>query len=246
MKATLIVLLIALLAVAVCAENPAPAPTRQPREVPAIIGAAPAGFKKPIIFAPAAPASTADGDVPLTGAPPANLKKANVSENIYGGVVEFARGRNYNGCPCRLNVPEKFRYDAEFRKPFNLTQWRLRNNGTRCGCGPRPKPRPEDALPPVVAVLRKRHHHRRNTTLVPCRRNVTAPVPVKIAPEYYNRRLSRKERAAKKAAWLAKQGCAKNATLPTTVQPKFYPTRTERRARRKARRAAKAAAAPKF
>jgi hypothetical protein len=244
MKATLIVLVLAILAVAVCAQAPAASPTRQPREVPAIMTPAPTNFKKPIIFAPVAPASTVDGDVPLTGTPPANLKKANISENIYGGVVEFARGRNYNGCPCRLNVPEKFRYDAQFRKPFNLTQWRLRNNGTRCGCPPKIK-KPEDALPPVVAVLRKRHRQR-NTTLVPCRRNVTAPVPVKIAPEYYNRRLSRKERAAKKAAWLAKQGCAKNATLPTTVQPKFYPSRQERRARRKARRAAKAAAAKKF
>lgn len=228
MKAIIILLVIAI-AGAVTAQ--------QPEEyTPAIMGKPAASLKKPIIFAPAPPAGTPEADAPLFGAPPATLKKANVTENIYGGVVEFAKGRDGKGCRCRKQLPEKYRYDAQFKKERKALKT------TPCGCPVAAPPKPEDKLPPVIARL----YPVRNATLnatAPCPKPA-APVVQKIAPSYYPK--GRGPRAlARKAAKALKKGaapCPKPAPVaPAHVTPQFYPTRSERRANRKARKAKKAA-----
>jgi len=222
MKATILLLVLAF-AVAVTAQAPADEYT------PAIMTPAPSTLKKPIIFAPAPPAGTPDADAPLFGIPPTTLKKANISENIYGGVIEFAKGRDNNGCRCRKQLPEKFRYDAQFKRERKV------NATGPCGCAPAPAPQPLDKFP-LIARLKPVPA---NTTL-----NATAPCPkpadpivVKIAPKYYPKRKGPRA-LAKEAA----KNCPKPAAPAVThIAPKFYPTRSERRARRKARQARKAA-----
>jgi len=248
MRAVLLLALVAICAVAVTAQNgntvsPAPAVDTY---TPAIMTPPSSSLKKPIIFdASASLPGAVDADAPLIGKPPANLKKSVVTEHIYGGVVEFAKGRTAGGCRCRKQLPEKFRYDTQFKRDYNATAV------TPCGCPAKPAPKPEDALPPVVAALyphRHRHNATRNAT-APC----AAPKPVvqKIAPSYYPHRKS--ARALAKEAAAAAAPCAKNATaaVPATITPSFYPakhrrsrkgSKKERRAARKARRAARKAA----
>jgi len=229
MRVVAVLLLLALAAVAVCA---------QVEEYTPAIMTKPAGsLKKPIIFAPAPASGTPDADAPIVGKVPENLKKSAISENIFGGVVEFEKSRTPQGCRCRRQLPEKFRYDTQFKRD--------RVNATSpCGC-PTPVKKPEDSLPPVVAKL---YPIRVNTTLnatAPCA--PPAPVVAKIAPSYYPKRKGPK--ALAKAAALAAAPCLKNATepaKPTTITPSFYPTREERRARRALRRARKAAAKKKL
>jgi hypothetical protein len=222
MKATILLLVFAM-AVAVTAQV-------QDEYTPAIMTPAPSTLKKPIIFAPAPPAGTTDADAPLFGAPPTNLKKANISENIYGGVVEFAKGRDGRGCRCRKQLPEKYRYDAQFKKDVVPT--------TPCGC-PIVAPKPEDKLPPVIARLYPVPKNTTNTT-APCPK--PEPVVVKIAPKYYPKRQGPRALARAAAAAALAANCTKPAPAPVHITPKFYPTRSERRARRRARRAKKAAA----
>jgi hypothetical protein len=220
MKATILLLVIAF-AVAVTAQAPADEYT------PAIMTPAPATLKKPIIFAPAPPAGTADADAPLFGVPPTTLKKANISENIYGGVIEFAKGRDNNGCRCRKQLPEKFRYDAQFKRERKVAA-----TGP-CGCAVPPPAQPLDRIP----IIARFYPVRANTT------NTTAPCPKpaepivqKIAPGYYPKRKGPRA-LAKEAA----KNCPKPAAPAVVhIAPKFYPTRSERRARRKARAARKA------
>lgn len=222
MKATILLLVLAC-AVAVTAQAPADDYT------PAIMTPAPSSLKKPIIFAPAPPTGS-DADTPLFGAPPATLKKANISENIYGGVIEFAKGRDANGCRCRKQLPEKYRYDAQFK--------RERKAVTPCGCPVPPAPKPEDKLP-VIARLKPVP---KNTTAAPCPAPA-APVVQKIAPGYYPRGRGPRALARAAAKANATAPCPKPAPpAPTTITPAFYPTRAERRARAKARAARKAAA----
>jgi len=203
--------------------------------VPAIMTKPAKTLTKPIIFSPTPAVGSVDVDAPLFGAPPANLKKANVSENIYGGVIEFTKGRDHHGCKCRKQLPEKFRYDAQFKPDAPVLKF------TKCGC-PIKAAKPEDKLPPVIASLYpKRHHHHHNSTnsTGPCPKP-KAPVVQKIAPAYYPKRAG--PRALAKAAALAAAPCPKPvAAAPATITPSFYPTRSERRSRRKARRAAKKA-----
>lgn len=219
MKATLLVLVFALLAVGAYAQEAASSP--------AIMTPPADNLKKPIIFAPAPAANSTDADAPLTGAAPANLKKAVVTENLYGGAIEFVKGRDHHGCPCRKQLPEKFRYDTQFKPEKKARKH-------HCGCGKKPAPKPEDALPPVIAQLRPRHKKHKKVAAAPCAKPVAAPAPAQIAPEYY----------PKKVKKVAAAPCAKPvaAAKPATVAPEFYPTRAERRARRKARKAKKAAA----
>jgi len=213
MKATLLVLVIALLAVGAYASD---------ISAPAIIGPAGAGFSKPIIFAPTPAAGSADADAPLTGAAPATLKKAVITTNLYGGAIEFTKGRDNSGCPCRKQLPQKYRYDAQFKKDAPAAP------AGPCGCA-KPAPKPEDALPPVIAQLRPKKV--KAAAPAPCAKAPAAPAPVQIAPEYY----------PKKAKKVAAAPCAKPvAAAPAKITPEFYPTRAERRAKKAARKAGKA------
>jgi hypothetical protein len=226
MKAACVLLVLAAL---VCAVTAQPAVPAVDEYTPAIMTKPAATLKKPIIFAPA-PAGGVDVNSPLFGAPPAGLKKANISENIYGGVVEFAKGRDARGCRCRKQLPEKFRYDAQFKKERKVVG--------PCGC-PIVAPKPEDKLPPVIARLYPIRANTTNTT-APCPKPAE-PVVVKIAPKYYPKRKGPRALAAEAAKLAA---CLKPApAAPVHITPKFYPTPAERRARRKARRAARLAAA---
>lgn len=184
-------------------------------------------LKKPIIFnpTPAIGSGAPEDDEPLTGEVPSTLKKSAISENIFGGAVEFEKSRTPQGCPCRKQLPEKYRYDAQFKRGTPVV-------ATPCGCNATAVAKPEDALPPVIAKLYPIRANTTNTT-APCPAP-PAPIVQKIAPAYYPKRV--------KVA--APVPCAKNATapvVPATVTPSFYPTRSERRARRAARKAAKAA-----
>lgn len=217
MKATLLVLVFALLAVGAYAQDAVSSP--------AIMTPPADNLKKPIIFAPAPAANSTDADAPLTGAAPANLKKAVVTENLYGGAIEFVKGRDHHGCPCRKQLPEKFRYDTQFKAEKKT------HKKHHCGCGKKKATKPEDALPPVIAQLRPRH--KKHKKAAPCAKPVAAAPKPQIAPEYY----------PKKVKKVAAAPCAKPvAAKPATIAPEFYPTRAERRARRKARKAKKAAA----
>jgi hypothetical protein len=210
------------------ANTVAPAPVGE-EFTPAIMTRAPASMKKPIIFAPTPAAGAPDADAPLTGAVPANLKKSAISEHIYGGAVEFEKSRTPPGCRCRKQLPEKYRYDTQFKSEQQAP--------APCACGaPVNATKPQDSLPPVVARL---YPLRVNTTAnatAPCPAPA-APVVAKIAPAYYPKRKG--ARALAKAGAAAAAPCAPAA--PTTITPSFYPTRQERRAKRKARRAAKKA-----
>jgi hypothetical protein len=229
-------LALVLVALAVCVSGQVittPATTPNPNEAVVVIGkeaSAASGLKKPIVFNPPALAAAA-ADEPLTGPVPANLTKSAISENIYGGNVEWEKVIDVNGCRCRRQIPEKYRYDARFRRELPPV------TTNACGCAVK-APNPEDALPPIIAKLR------REIPVV----NVTAPCPnvpvpppvVKIAPSYYRRTIE--EVAALNAP---KAPCNTTATPPVVekIAPKFYPTRAERWARKKARRARRAAAA---
>jgi len=229
MRAVAIILLLALAAVAVYGQVE--------EYTPAIMTKPSDSLKKPIIFAPTPASGTPDADAPIVGKVPENLKKSAISENIFSGVVEFEKSRTPQGCRCRRQLPEKYRYDTQYRRE------RAVNGTSPCGC-PTPVKKPEDALPPVVAKL---YPIRVNTTLnatAPCA--APAPVVQKIAPSYYPKRKGPK--ALAKAAALAAAPCLKNATepaKPVTITPSFYPTAAERRARRKLRRERKRAAAAK-
>jgi hypothetical protein len=215
MKTTVVLVILALFAVAVSAS------WQTPEEVPAVMTKPSDNLKKPIIFAPTPAPNTPEADAPIFGVVPEKFKKSAVSENIFGGVVEWTKGRTPQGCRCRQQVPEKYRYDAQFKKE--------RPQLTACGC-PVPAPKPEDALPPIIAKLKRERPPVQNVTCP----IVKAPVPTKIVPQYY---------PYKRRKDVPKPCPAPTPAKPVTIQPKFYPTNAERRARRRARRAAKAAAA---
>lgn len=244
MKSLLLVCLLAIMAVAAFGQNTVTPSTPVEQYTPAIIGKAPESLKKPIIFSPPVAPNSPDADAPLTGAPPKNLKKSVVTEHIFGGAVEFKASRTRGGCPCRKQLPEKFRYDTEF-KPERVKQ-------PRCPCARRKRKHSKKGkLPPVIAAL----YPDRNATLfranatAPClKANVTAPVVEKIAPQYYPKRPSR--RALKKALAAKKAACAKNAEAlkkkRETITPAFYPPRPVKKSRKhgkKAKAARKAAKA---
>jgi len=218
MKTTLLALLVVLLAAGVVAQTTPAAD----EPIPAIMTPPAANLKKPIIFTPSTTASSPGADEPVFGDLPANFKKSAVSENIYGGAVEYERSRAPNGCPCRRQVPEKYRYDAQFRKE--------RKAVTPCGCAP-VEPKPEDKLPPVIAQLR-REPKVINVTL-PCNTTQPAPVVQKITPAYYPRR--------RKQALLTPQPCPKapEPPKPERVTPEFYPWRSRRQKKADAELAAK-------
>lgn len=212
-----------------------------------VIGKAASNLKKPMIFepAPAAGADAPDANAPIIGAAPANLKKpAAVTENIFGGAVEFANANDTKtGCPCRKQLPEKFRYDAELRDPEAAPA------APACPCAaPAPAPKPEDALPPVVAEIKEQPAV---AAPAPCAKPVVAaPAVEKVAPSYYPKRA----KLAAVAAAAAKPCPAPAAPAkPATVAPEFYgdsaADRAARRAARKqrvaARKTARKVAAPK-
>jgi len=218
MRTVAILLLVACAVIAVSAQSA--------DESPAIMTKPAAGLKKPLIFAPVQVGAAADGaDAPLTGAVPATLKKATVTENIFGGAVEFENATTPNGCPCQRPAPQKFRYDAQFRKPVVAA--------APCGCANATAPVAPDAhLPPVVAKL---YRERVNVTAAaPCVQ-VAAPLPTKIVPKYYPNRIVQVQAAAP---------CANPAVAakPATVTPSFYgETKAERAARRAERKTRDAA-----
>lgn len=206
MKATLLVLVLAVMAIGVFAQD---------TYTPAIMTKPADNLKKPIIFAPKPAAGSADADAPLTGAAPAGLVKAVVTANLYGGAIEFKKGRDANGCPCKKQLPEKFRYDTQFRAAAKAAP------ASKCGCAPKPAPKPEDALPPVIAQLRA--EPKKVAAPAPCAKKVAAPAAPSVAPEYY----------PKKAKVAAPAPCAKPvaAAAPAKITPEFYPVRKTAKAK---------------
>ena len=199
------------------------------------MGKAAANLKKPILFAPAPAADAPDANAPIIGAAPANLKKpAAVTENIFGGAVEFAAVNDTKtGCPCQKALPEKFRYDAELRDPEAAPA------APACPCAaPAPAPKPEDALPPVIAKLRKEKPA--VAAPAPCAKPVVAaPAVEKVAPSYYPKRA---KLAAVAAAAAAPCPAPAVAAKPATVVPQFYGDSAADRAARRAARKTRVAA----
>ena len=238
MTARTVILLVALMAVAVFAQNtvaPAPAPAAGEEYTPAIMSKPHRALKKPIIFNPAPEAGTPEADAPIVGAVPANLKKSVVTEHIYGGAVEFEKSRTPQGCRCRRQLPEKYRYDARFKRTPRPV--------TPCGCPAVVNAtNPEATLPPVIARLYPQRNVTVNVT-APCTVNATAPVVTKIAPQYYPKRRGPRAEARRAARLAGLAPCPKNATAaaPATITPSFYPTRRHRRHSRKNRKARRAA-----
>ena len=200
------------------------------------MGKAAANLKKPILFAPAPAADAPDANAPIIGAAPANLKKpAAVTENIFGGAVEFAAANDTKtGCPCQKALPEKFRYDAELRDPEAAPA------APACPCAtPAPAPKPEDALPPVIAKLRKEKPA--VAAPAPCAKPVVAaPAVEKVAPSYYPKRAKLAAVAAAAAAAPAPTPVV--AAKPATVTPQFYGDSAADRAARRAARKTRVAA----
>jgi hypothetical protein len=229
MRSTFIacVVLLAMAAITVSAQNTMEdAPLNPPKTYPAIMTKPADNLKKPIIFDP-----TRHGtkgvvtDEPLMGTPPAALKKSAVSTNIFGGAIEYVRGRHpQTGCACRKQKPEKFRYDTEF-KPEKVKQPR------RCGCKKKEK---KPLIPPVIPEMKPVPPKVKKGKLVPCAK--PAKKKETIAPEYKPKKL--------KAP--APTNCTKPVPpKPATIAPEFYPVnvKAQRAARRARKAAAKAAAA---
>lgn len=174
-------------------------------------------MKKPIIFSADAAADAKDPSAPLTGKPPANLKKAAVSEAINGGAVQYEVSKTAAGCPCRKQVPEKYRYDVKFKK--------AQAPPAPCPCADKKATpaKPEDKLPPIVAEIKP--EPKKAEPAKPCAADKAAPKPVeKVAPQYYP---SDEAREKQRQEWLKKQAPC-NTTAPAqpkkeTVNPEFYP-----------------------
>jgi len=145
-----------------------------------------------------------NSDEPLTGKLPSNLTKPHITEHIYGGAVEFRKGRDNNGCPCKEVKPEKYRYDTEFKAE--------KAKKTKCSCGKKKKGK-KSKFPPIVAALYPKKNKSKKTK--PCAKTPKKKVE-KIAPEYR----AAKPKAPKKAP-CAKPTAPKNAT----IAPEFYPAR---------------------
>jgi len=161
-----------------------------------------------------------DPNSPLTGTPPANLKKAVITKHIYGGAVEFRKGRDGNGCPCRERVPEKHRYDIELKdrpKKEKKCKCAKKKQGKK---GKRESKRLRKAgIPPVVAKLypQRRRSGRKGKKgkrkLKPCKKEHKKK-KAHITPEY-------KPAKAKKH----KKNCKKHKKKKATIAPEFYPPR---------------------
>jgi hypothetical protein len=218
---------------------PAPLVPAEPVSVPANTTKPAANLKKPIIFLNRTH-TPKDPSEPLTGPVPKKLKKAAISKNIYGGAVHWKKGRDRNGCPCKRQVAEKYRYDAQY-KPEKV------KFSTKCCCKKKKNKKPK--LPPVVAELypKKPKKHRKGgkngkkgnkgkkgkkgKKHHPCAKP-KAKKP-KIAPEYYP---AKPKKHKKKKAPCHKKAPKKNAT----VTPEFYPARPQKlRKHRKGKKANK-------
>jgi len=201
-------------------------PYTVPAENAPVLSAPADNLSKPIIYEER-PKSTHEGDVPLFGAAPDNLVKAHISKNIFGNSVVFKKAIDERGCPCKRQVPEKYRYDAQY-KP-EPRKW-----SKKCCCkdGKEHHHHHKPKLPPIVAEIKKhhKHHHHHNATL-PCpkpfhhhhKANVTVS-------EYYPAKKHHKKHHHLKH-------CGHNATHAHknhTITPAFYPPHRLTRAQRKA------------
>jgi len=165
-----------------------------------------------------------DPGVPLTGKPPKHLKKAHVTKHIFGGAVEFIKGKTRGGCPCKIRAKEKHRYDVELRdRPRKV-------RSCRCRKGKKGK-KAKRRIPPVIAALYPTHHRRggrkgrkgrkarkgkKGKKGRKSRKGCKKPKREMIKPEYRPR--ARKE---KKAHPCKKDGKKKKHH----VTPEFYPSK---------------------
>jgi len=180
---------------------------------PAIIAKPRKGLSRPRIHATGAGAAPAPNDQPLTGKAPANLKKAKVRKNIYGGSVEYKVTKGKNGCTCKTAVPDKFNYNIELRDPKKPAAKK-----SACSCGKKKKAAKKgDGLPPIVAELRA--PKTKAAPAAPCAKPAAKPKAKKasVAPEYYPKR------SAKRAKKAAKCGKKPAPAKPKTITPAFYP-----------------------
>jgi len=151
-------------------------------------------------------------DGPLFGTIPANLTKPHITPHIYGGEVRYRRSNDTNGCPCREQVPEKFRYDTELRD--------RKKSQKKCSCAKKGKKGKKSGLPPIVAALYPKRSSGKNKKKA-CKKPAAKKV-AKIAPEY---------RAARKHK--KKAPCPPSKPKNVTVTPEFYPPRKHHKHRGK-------------
>jgi len=139
-------------------------------------------LKKPIIYDPTPVDPNAPIVDPITiGTPPPTLKAPVITDNIFGGAVEWENATTPFGCPCKRLVPSKYRYDSRFYKPqVNITvgcgcPWGLNLTNTTD---------PAAALPPVVARL---YPLPLNVTITPWNSTLLLPPQPRVRPHYYQR-----------------------------------------------------------
>jgi len=186
-------------------------------------GAANSSLLVPRIYDPHRHGPHRDPTLPTFGKPPQNFTKAAISKNPFGSTVTYRRAHDRNGCPCKRQVPEKFRYDVQYRKHHP------RKYSPKCCCK---KKKSKDGLPPIVAELKPKKHKKK--ALPPCPKPKAAPKK-KISPEYYpahNKKLLK----AQAAAAAALKACLNGTVVKKkkgTIEPAFYPAQPLKRHRRK-------------
>lgn len=185
----------------------------------------PDGYKSATIdpsFGRANKAPIANAATITFGATPKNFKKPAISNNIFGSTATvYKKAVDKNGCPCKKAVPNKYRYDTEFKpEPVKYS--------TKCCCKDKKKAAAKNAFAarlPVVAEL-KLTGAAAAPPAAPCPKP-TAPKKVNISPEYYP--------VPNKNTRVNKVGCAKNAkpAAPATIVPEFKRARLSLAERKK-------------
>lgn len=173
-------------------------------------------------------------DAPIIGGPKnKNFTRVKTTLNLYGGQVEFKKGRTRRGCPCKYKVHNKYRYDHEYYPK------KLKHKRRHCGCHKKKDKKPK--LPPVLPEYypHKRKYNATKLHKKPCKKKPTHRV--RLVPEYYPPKPCAKGTKCwwkKHKAWCIKHGIplGKKRLFKKKITPEYYPkkvlTKQERHAKR--------------